>query len=187
MDPTKPTIDIARGDPELSRHLSTALDMISEATPSPELKRQIAEIVSGQAGFHTLLESEPFNLILDRKMPQVIEEISHLSEEQVLQRGAEAKLELERLRREGDSEPPTSAHSTPSAPTDPPLSQTPMAAVEQVSAQEPPSKTWPERSPSPGQVIPGTRKPNRDLVVTPDELDEDDEYFQGRRERGWLT
>ncbi|WP_433755530.1 hypothetical protein [Nocardia sp. CA-135398] len=42
-------------------------------------------------------------------------------------------------------------------------------------------------APAGNAVIPGTRKPNRDRVVTPtDDEDEDDEYFRDRQQRGWL-
>ncbi|MFI2477230.1 hypothetical protein [Nocardia xishanensis] len=34
--------------------------------------------------------------------------------------------------------------------------------------------------------ISGTQKPDRDRIVTPDDLDEDDRYFQDRNQRGWL-
>ncbi|WP_435592537.1 hypothetical protein [Nocardia sp. bgisy118] len=32
----------------------------------------------------------------------------------------------------------------------------------------------------------GTRKPNRDRIVTAGDLDDDDLYFQDRNQRGWL-
>ncbi|WP_329405771.1 hypothetical protein OG563_28815 [Nocardia vinacea] len=42
-------------------------------------------------------------------------------------------------------------------------------------------------APAGNAVIPGTRKPNRDRIVTPtDDDDEDDEYFRDRQQRGWL-
>ncbi|WP_267465957.1 hypothetical protein [Nocardia cyriacigeorgica] len=37
------------------------------------------------------------------------------------------------------------------------------------------------------QLHPGTRKPNREQVGTPDEPDEDDVYLQERQQRGWLV
>jgi hypothetical protein len=37
------------------------------------------------------------------------------------------------------------------------------------------------------QIIPGTRKPNRELVYQPDDYeDDDDRYFRERRQHGWL-
>jgi hypothetical protein len=35
-------------------------------------------------------------------------------------------------------------------------------------------------------VIPGTRKPDRERIVTPDEPDDDDLYYRNRRQSGWL-
>lgn len=49
-----------------------------------------------------------------------------------------------------------------------------------------PGPTSPMPAPSGDVVVPGTRKPNRDRVVTPDEDDADDEYFRERHQRGWL-
>ncbi|MEV0356417.1 hypothetical protein AB0H71_10175 [Nocardia sp. NPDC050697] len=53
-------------------------------------------------------------------------------------------------------------------------------------APQPPA--LPERAASSGTgfVVPGTRKPDRERVVTPDEDDEDDAYFRARQQRGWL-
>ncbi|WP_433713009.1 hypothetical protein ACQP2U_01445 [Nocardia sp. CA-084685] len=41
--------------------------------------------------------------------------------------------------------------------------------------------------PTAGVVHPGTRKPNRDRIVAPDEPDEDDRYFRDRQQNGWLV
>lgn len=40
--------------------------------------------------------------------------------------------------------------------------------------------------PAPGFVVPGTRRPDRERIVAPDDDDADDEYFRDRRRRGWL-
>ncbi|MEU8894398.1 hypothetical protein [Nocardia sp. NPDC048505] len=64
------------------------------------------------------------------------------------------------------------------------------AELERLRNLEPESATATapaEPPPAPGPAVtPGTRKPNRDRVVTRDEPDDDDLYFQERRDRGWL-
>lgn len=52
-------------------------------------------------------------------------------------------------------------------------------------AQQPPVPAEQAR-PRTGFVVPGTRKPDRERVVTPEEDDEDDAYFRARQQRGWL-
>ncbi|MGW4774973.1 YbaB/EbfC family nucleoid-associated protein [Nocardia sp. NPDC004278] len=61
------------------------------------------------------------------------------------------------------------------------------------AAAEPPTPAAPAKPPqpgpsdsTPGHVIPGTRKPNRDQVFIPDEPDDDDLYFQQHCQNGWL-
>ncbi|WP_433733168.1 YbaB/EbfC family nucleoid-associated protein [Nocardia sp. CA-129566] len=60
-------------------------------------------------------------------------------------------------------------------------------------AAEPPTPAAPPKLPqpgpsgsTPGHVIPGTRRPNRDQVFIPDEPDDDDLYFQQHHQNGWL-
>ncbi|MFF0527081.1 YbaB/EbfC family nucleoid-associated protein [Nocardia amikacinitolerans] len=68
--------------------------------------------------------------------------------------------------------PPQSTYSSPPAPPSP-------------SAYAPPSAPPPfySSTPTPDFAPPPSRKPNRDQVVTPDEPDEDDEYYN---RKSWL-
>ncbi|MBB5916359.1 hypothetical protein BJY24_005271 [Nocardia transvalensis] len=48
-----------------------------------------------------------------------------------------------------------------------------------------PPPPGPAKSTAP-RVLPGTRAPNREQIFVPDEPDDDDLYFQQRRQQGWL-
>jgi hypothetical protein len=63
----------------------------------------------------------------------------------------------------------------------------PVSAPAADNASPPEPNTPPPGWRSTGTVIPGTRKPNRELIHVPDdEMDDDDRYFQERRRHGWL-
>ncbi|MFI5501522.1 hypothetical protein ACIA5E_20870 [Nocardia asteroides] len=51
-------------------------------------------------------------------------------------------------------------------------------------ADQPPAST---PAPVADAVIPGTRRPNRERIVTADDEDDDDRYFRERNQRGWLS
>ncbi len=73
----------------------------------------------------------------------------------------------------------------PAQPTPPTTSPDPARDGQRPSEQPQQPSATPEKT-STERLIPGTRKPNRDLIVTPDEPDDDDLYFRDRRQRGWL-
>lgn len=64
-----------------------------------------------------------------------------------------------------------------------------------VEPPAPPTHTFTPEPPQPrpapagptGHVIPGTRKPNRDALYTPHDLDDEDDYYQHHRKNGWLV
>lgn len=63
--------------------------------------------------------------------------------------------------------------------------ETPRGTPSTAPQSAPPS---PEPTSRPAShVVPGTRKPNRDRIVAPSDLDDDDDqYFQDRNRGGWL-
>lgn len=155
----EPIHDLARGDVAVSRQLSIALRTILNATADRELENQIRAILEGRSSARDLMRSDAFNLVLDQTMPSAITQFNDMPEEERQRLAAQGQAQLEQLRHQ----PAEHTASTP-APTAPDGCP-----------------------PTAGAVHPGTRKPNRDQLVAPDEPDEDDMYFRDRRQNGWLT
>ncbi|MFD6155738.1 hypothetical protein ACFWF7_05830 [Nocardia sp. NPDC060256] len=160
MNSPEPIHDLARGDLAVSRQLSRALKVLLDGSPDPQLKNQIRGILEGKGSARDLMGSDAFNRVLDRTLPAAMQKFAEMPADERNSLAAQGEAELERLR----NQPPDAQPSTDSTP---PTDRTPPSA---------PADT----------VLPGTRKPNRDRIVSPDEPDEDDEYFQDRRQRGWL-
>lgn len=147
--------DVAGGDLGVSRGLRRSLEILKSATPDPEVRRRLEDVLAGRASMREFGLSDAFAKLLDGVPKHAFEQAASMSEEERSRLAAQGEAELERLRNL-DSEAASSVRSNPPPPADV------------------------------GLTVQGTRKPNRDLIVTPDEPDDDDLYFQERRSRGWL-
>lgn len=149
--------DVARGDLGASRSLRRSLEILKSATPDPEIRRRLDDVLAGRASMREFGLSGAFASILDQVPKGAMERAAAMPEDERQRLAERGEAELARLRTLETDEETTSVAEAP-----------------------------PERPQPPPTVIPGTRKPNRDRVVTPDEDDEDDAYFRDRRQRGWL-
>lgn len=163
MDSPEPMLDVARGDIGQSRSLARALRGIADTSSDPAMRKQIGELLAGRGSVRDFARTEAFNQLADRFMPAALRKYSAMSEEQRTELAEQGKAELERLRQEPAPLVAPAAREPEPAPTGP----TPTAAAT-------------------AHIHPGTRKPNRDRIVMPDEPDADDLYFQERRDRGYL-
>ncbi|MGW6729499.1 hypothetical protein ACWF9G_26660 [Nocardia sp. NPDC055029] len=162
MNAPEPIHDLARGDIGVSRQLSRALRVLMDTATEPQLKNQLRGILEGRGSARDLMHSEAFNRVLDRTMPAAMAQFAEMSDEERQRLAEQGEADLQRLR----SQPVADEFgSKPVADQPPPSTPAPAANV----------------------VVPGTRKPNRERLVTPDDEDEDDRYFRERNQRGWLT
>ncbi len=167
MSRPDPLLDVAGGDAAVSRQLTHTLRLLAAHTTDPALKEQISAVLSGKAEVRDFVRAETFTRTLDQVMPAALDNYLAMSEEQRQQLAAQGEAELELYRTPSRSVPePAIPEPAPARPAEPPT---------------PPAETVTTRN-----TIAGTRKPNRDQIVTPDEPDEDDLYFQQRNQRGWL-
>ncbi|MBF6081480.1 hypothetical protein IU485_08940 [Nocardia cyriacigeorgica] len=172
MNSPEPNFDIARGDAAVSRQLADALRILRDNSTDPALKDQVKAVLSGQIGPRDLLRTEAFNQTLDRVLPDALRRFDEMSDEERERLAAQGEAELERYRQEINRPAPAAP------PTESPASR---------PGEPHPTGQPPTAQNAPGNhLIPGTRKPNRDRVVAPDEPDEDDLYFDERNRRGWL-
>jgi hypothetical protein len=166
--PPEPIFDIAHGDIGMSRRLRNSLERIRSFPMSadPEIRKQLDAVLAGRASLREFGRSELFEKMLDQVPREKIEEFLTIPEHERDELARLGEAELERLR-----------------------SQQPDGTVASTEPSARPSAPAPSQSPeqsSTGHVIPGTRKPNRERIVIPDEQDEDDLYFEERRKGGWL-
>ncbi|NEW25388.1 hypothetical protein [Nocardia cyriacigeorgica] len=164
-----PTYDVAGADLGASRQLRKSLEALRSAAPGADVRKQLDDVIAGRVSMREFGRSDAFAGILDRVLtPQAMNKLSTLSPAELEAMAEQGRAEQARLRAEPTSTIAPSVND--SAPTQ----------------DAPPSHHTPS-SPRTVQLHPGTRKPNREQIVTPDEPDEDDLYFQERRQRGWLV
>ncbi|WP_227983198.1 hypothetical protein [Nocardia spumae] len=163
-NPPEFSFDVAQGDLGASRQLRRSLETIKSAVTDPHLRKQLDDVLSGRRSMRDFGTSDAFAGIMDSVPPSQLNRALTMPEDQRLALAQRGEQELERLRNEQEEPPSPPVRPAPSPPSPP----------------DRPKDTG-------SQVIPGTRKPNREQLYTPDEPDEDDLYFQQRRDRGWLA
>ncbi|CCF66143.1 hypothetical protein [Nocardia cyriacigeorgica] len=163
--------DVARGDIGVARRLRKSLERIkaSPMAADPRVRNALEDVLSGKMSVREFGRSSTFANLLDQIPKQKLDDVLNQSEQQRERLAKQGEADLERLRSEEPQRPDQPASGSPEQEGRRPEASPPSA---------PPSASAP--------LIPGTRKPNRDQIFTPDEPDEDDLYFQERRNRGWL-
>lgn len=166
-------LDLARGDVGMSRHLRNALNILADSGQAKDLEKHFREIAKGNGSLRDLRNNESFLRLSDSVLTQAQEDQAARTPEEKQRLIDEGNATLERYRHEDSDipapEPPTPTESRTRPAPGPPHNTEPT----------PPRNTTAEP--------PRTRRQTwRDVVVTPDEPDEDDLYFQQRQQRGWL-
>ncbi len=160
------TFDVAQGDPGASRQLRKSLLAIKSATTDSDVRRQIDDVLSGKASMRSFGTSETFARIVDSIPQHQLDRTLAMPEDERQRLAVQGERELDRLRQSPEAMPAeTEGDGTTEAP----------------ESSHPPAP-----SPAGSPTISGTRKPNREQLYTPDEPDDDDLYFQERRNNGWL-
>ena len=188
----EPILDLARGDIGMSRHLRSALNVLAGSGLARGMEKQLREIAQGNGSLRDLRHNEAFLRLSDSLIAQAKRDRDNQAPEEEQQLVDEGHAILEDHRQHDPNPPePTRPPST----TNPPAfaaSSAPPSHPNHSSAPHhlgTPSDATPTSHPAtPSNTIPTpTRRQSwRDVVVTPDEPDEDDVYFQERRRRGWL-
>lgn len=182
----EPILDIARGDIGMSRHLRQALKIIADSGVDKGLEKQLREIANGNGSVRDLQSNESFLRMTDPVIADAQQELATQTPEERQRLAERGNAILEGYRQHDPNIP---------KPTEPPAAARPPApdpAPNPTSAQTgpvsgPSAATDPAAPGNPASQPPRNRRESwRDVVVTPDEPDEDDLYFQERRQRGWL-
>ncbi|MCC3314735.1 hypothetical protein [Nocardia africana] len=161
-NPSEVSFDVAHGDIAVSRQLRRSLETIKSAVTDPALRKQLDDVLSGRRSMRDFGTSDAFAGIMDSVPASQLNRALTMSEDERQALAQVGEQELESLR--------SDQHET--APTPPPENVPPAPSTAAKDTGSP--------------VIPRTRKPNREQLYTPEEPDEDDLYFQQRRNQGWL-
>ncbi|WP_054814839.1 hypothetical protein [Nocardia arizonensis] len=177
----EPMLDLVGRDVGMSRHLSKALKVLVDSPGiDNDLRKQLREIMNGRGSLRDLAHNESFTRLSEATLPKVIADIASRTPEQMQQLARAGEQILDTYRNQ--------IPDTSSAADSTPESATPGARTNtSTTPAEPTAGSANGNGPVvPRNVIPGTRKPDREQIVTPDEPDDDDRYYRDRRRSGWL-
>ena len=96
----EPTLDIARGDVALSKHLKNSLNVLRSKIDDPEFKRLVDDITSGRKSLRDTVTSPVFARALDPLVHQAAEHYRNLSDEEREELARTGEQQFEQLRRD---------------------------------------------------------------------------------------
>ncbi len=163
--PSESIFDIAKGDPGVSRYLRKSLETIRSNSTDPDMRRQLDDVLAGRTGMREFGRSDAFARLMDRVPRQAYERAAAMSQEDLEKLAAQGQAVLERFR----NQPPEDIVQPPPPPTE-------------TLRPAPPAP-----NPPGDRVISGTRRPNREQIVAPSDLGDDDDYYRDHQQRGWLV
>lgn len=99
-DRPEPTLDIARGDVALSKHLRNSLNVLREKVDDPEFKRLVDDITSGRRSLRDTFTSPAFARALDPLVEQAAEHYRNLPEQEREELARTGEQQFEELRRQ---------------------------------------------------------------------------------------
>ncbi|MGI5147085.1 hypothetical protein ACQEVC_12000 [Plantactinospora sp. CA-294935] len=94
----EPLLDVAGGDPALSRHLRDSLKTLSERTDDPEFRRLVADVLEGRRGLREVATSPVFTSALNPRMEQFAQRWAETSEQERAELAAQGEREFAALR-----------------------------------------------------------------------------------------
>ncbi|MFY1688379.1 hypothetical protein [Plantactinospora sp. WMMB782] len=103
-EPEEPMLDVAGGDPALSRHLRDSLKVLGERTDDPEFRRLVADVLAGRRGLREAAGSPVFAAAVDARVDQFIERWAEIPEEERAELAAQGEREFAALRERLDRE-----------------------------------------------------------------------------------
>lgn len=96
----EPTLDVARGDVALSKHLKNSLNVLKSKADDPEFSAMVDEIISGRRSLRDTFTSPVFSRVLDPLVAQAAEHYENLSEEEREELARTGEQQFEEMRRQ---------------------------------------------------------------------------------------
>ncbi|MBK1783523.1 hypothetical protein [Prauserella cavernicola] len=94
----EPTLDIARGDAALSKHLKNSLGVLKDKVDDPQFKRLVDDIVSGRRSLRDMASDPTFTRALDPLVEQGAQTYRELSDEDKEELARQGEEQFEQLR-----------------------------------------------------------------------------------------
>ena len=101
----EPSLDVARGDVALSKHLKNSLEVLKDKVDDPEFGRLVDDITSGRRSLRDMVTSPVFARALDPLVEQGAETYRNLSEQEREDLGRQGEEQLEQLRQDLENPP----------------------------------------------------------------------------------
>lgn len=102
----EPSLDVARGDVALSKHLKNSLEVLKNKTDDPEFGRLVDDITSGRRSLRDMVTSPVFARVLDPLVEQGAQTYRNLSEQERQDLGRQGEEQLDQLRQDLENPPP---------------------------------------------------------------------------------
>ncbi len=96
----EPTLDIARGDAALSKHLKNSLGVLRDKVEDPEFKRLVDDITSGRRSLRDMIDTPVFARALDALVEQGAQTYRDLSDAEREDLARQGEEQFEQLREE---------------------------------------------------------------------------------------
>jgi hypothetical protein len=96
----EPTLDVARGDVALSRHLKNSLEVLKDKVDDPEFGRMVDDITAGRRSLRDMVRSPVFARALDPLVEQGAETYRNLSDEERETLARQGEAQFEQLRQQ---------------------------------------------------------------------------------------
>jgi hypothetical protein len=94
----EPLLDVAGGDPALSRHLRGSLRLLRDKSDDPEFRRLADDILEGRRGLREASRSPVFARVLDPRVDEFARRYDQLSEDERAGLAAEGQRQFAELR-----------------------------------------------------------------------------------------
>ncbi len=78
----EPMLDVARGDPAVSRHLRDCLRLLRERSDDPSFQRLVDDVLRGRRGLREVCRSPEFAAVLDGRVAQFAPRLDELSDDE---------------------------------------------------------------------------------------------------------
>lgn len=98
MSAGEPTIDVARGDPAVSRMLRDTLGQLKNHIDDPKFKELVDDVLKGKQGLREASRSDAFNSALGPLVQRSLQQYNQLSDDERRELAQRGEAQLARLR-----------------------------------------------------------------------------------------
>lgn len=105
----EPLLDVAHGDPAMSRHVRDSLKVLAERTDDPEFGKLVEDVLRGRRSLRDVAFTPAFERTINPGVAQFAERYEQLSEEEREELAAQGERQLAEQREASEGQPEESA------------------------------------------------------------------------------